>query len=129
MLLSLFVFLAIPAFALGLAGDNIVTLPDGTQLQGKKEGNVIAFKGVRFAQPPVGPLRWSAPQSWVNPNTSEVYDASKWGSKCLQKEGGGSEDCLFLNIFVSLDSISSGEDVPVGIFVHGKPEKLYSAGK
>lgn len=101
---------------------NTVTLPDGTQLRGKREGDVVAFRGVRYAEPPIGSLRWAPPQPWKNPDISQVYEAAHWGSKCMQKQGGGSEDCLFLNIFVNVKDLE--ENAPVGIFVHGKLNML-----
>jgi len=115
-----------------LKGDQIptVVLPDGTTLTGVQEGSVAVFRGVRFAQPPVGNLRWAPPVPWVNNSTNVVVDASQFGSTCKQFLWGndgllspdhGSEDCLFLNIFVDTTTISSWESksVPVGIFVHG----------
>ncbi|CAE7560468.1 cryS, partial [Symbiodinium microadriaticum] len=97
-----------------------VTLPDGTQLKGKSEGTTTTFKGIPFAQPPVGDLRWAPPQPWVNPDVSQVLDATDWGNVCVQKkEGGGNEDCLYLNVFVNMDMANSTSKLPVGIYVHG----------
>lgn len=77
--------------------EQLVTLPDGTILKGVHRGNVVAFKGVRYAEPPLGQLRWAPPQPWQNPDTSVVYDASKFGSACKQgitaKASWGNEDC------------------------------------
>lgn len=64
--------------------DTIITLPDGTKLQGIQEGNIVAFKGVPFAMPPVGNLRWAPPQPWVNSNVDQVLDATKHGHACTQ---------------------------------------------
>ena len=97
-----------------------ITLTDGTQLKGKTEGSITTFKGIPYAQPPVGNLRWAPPQAWTNPDTSQVLDATDWGNVCVQKkEGGGDEDCLFLNVFVDLDKVNSTAKVPVGVYVHG----------
>lgn len=108
----------------------VVTLADGTQLQGKLDKSIATFKAVPFAQPPVGALRFSPPVPWVNPNISEVLDATKHGHFCPQYLWGddglfddSNEDCLTLNIFVNADVINRqmGENdlLPVGIFVHG----------
>lgn len=111
--------------------DPVVILPDGTQLKGITEGGVSAFRGVRFAQPPINSLRWAPPVPWVNNDTSIIYDASKFGHNCKQVLWGddglfssdhGNEDCLFLNIYVDLDAVKNSNkngSLPVGVFVHG----------
>lgn len=114
------------------AANPLAVLPDGTQLQGVKEGSVSAFRGIRFAQPPINALRWAPPRPWVNPNISEIVDATAFGHTCKQVLWGDdglfssdheSEDCLFLNVYVNLDIQNSTSDdknlLPVGVFVHG----------
>ena len=92
----------------------------GGSIRGARAGTspeVVAFKGVPFAAPPVGPLRWSAPEpvrDWEG-----VRDATKSGSICVQ--GGGqdipqSEDCLFLNVWAPSETT---EPRPVMVWVHG----------
>ena len=77
-----------------------VELEDGTRLRGTREGPLPAststatststavavdcFRGVPFAQAPVGELRWRPPLQWHNPNTSEVLDATTFGHTCVQ---------------------------------------------
>ncbi|KAK7501814.1 hypothetical protein BaRGS_00006900 [Batillaria attramentaria] len=95
-----------------------------------------AFRGIPYAKPPVGDLRFAKPQP---PQPfSGVHDASKYGSMCLQVALGPvhpmSEDCLFLNVFApftprnSLSSSSASEGrnetstagpYPVLVFIHG----------
>jgi para-nitrobenzyl esterase len=71
---------------------------------------VRVFKGIPFAAPPVGALRWQAPQPV--PKWKGVRDASKFGDVCIQPAGQGrlniaymegspaaSEDCLYLNVW------------------------------
>jgi len=80
------------------------------------------FKGIPYAQPPVGPLRWRLPQppmAWQG-----VRDAGSYGAACPQPPmrwskdaGAGSEDCLFLNVWSP--EISSGTGLPVMVFIHG----------
>lgn len=106
-----------------------VVLSDGTQLKGTQDGTVSAFRGIRFAQPPVNELRWAPPRSWVNSNVSNVVDATVFGHTCKQILWGddglfssdhGNEDCLFLNVYVNLDVHRDSNDLlPVGVFVHG----------
>ena len=71
------------------------------------DGKVRTFKGIPFAAPPVGPLRWKAPQP-VAPWTG-VRQASEYGARCMQgsiysdmifHDSGPSEDCLYLNLWM-----------------------------
>jgi para-nitrobenzyl esterase len=74
-------------------------------VSGTIEHNVLVFKGIPFAQPPVGALRWRPPQT-VRPWRG-VRSATAWGHICMQERkvdpGIGteepSEDCLTLNVF------------------------------
>jgi len=101
-------------------GSPSVTLVDGTTLIGTRGEGVDSFKGVRYAQPPVGSLRWKPPQLYVNVNNSDKVDATKFGAHCLQDTWpNGSEDCLFLNVYMG-DSVDVGaHNLPVVIFFHG----------
>ena len=53
-------------------------------------GNVAAFRGIPYAAPPVGTLRWRPPQP-VRPWKPAVLNASTYGSKCVQPSGNGTE--------------------------------------
>jgi para-nitrobenzyl esterase len=116
--------------------ENRVTLSDGTTLQGKMLGEVTEFLGIRYAQPPgkrylcrcrlfsppvtVGKLRWKPPSPYTNPNTQDIVDSTHYGEICSQAEGSfilGSEDCLYLNVFVHLNNTSS--KVPIALYIHG----------
>jgi para-nitrobenzyl esterase len=82
------------------------------------------FKGVPFAQPPVGELRWAPPQAM--PWQGELV-ATEFGQPCLQPtpadgrpNGGGvsgpsSEDCLYLNIWAPVDAKSA----PIMLWLYG----------
>lgn len=93
----------------------------GTQsgaVQGVLEGDIVAFRGIPYAAPPVGNLRWRPPQPPVS--WSGIRDASSFGNICIQRNAGqavGSEDCLVLNIFVSQNQ--QGPREPVMVFLHG----------
>lgn len=91
----------------------IVTIQQG-QLLGKVSNNrygkqFYSFQGIPFAKPPLGALRFKAPQPperWVG-----VRNATKEGSECfsldmLVKVLVGSEDCLFLNVYTPTVSLS-----------------------
>ena len=82
--------------------------------------NLVAFRGIPYAAPPVGALRWQPPQppiSWGN-----TRDASTFGNICPQLNASnqlvGSEDCLFLNIYASSQP-AHNQQQPVMVFIHG----------
>src|SRR5580658_8833702 len=104
---AILVLLAIPVFAADTAP--VVTVMSGTvnsgQLRGALlEGGGAVFKGIPYAQAPVGDLRWHEPQP-VKP-WAGVRDASSFGAACAQNSGtrpmaNSQEDCLFLNVWNS----------------------------
>ena len=106
-----------------VCSQEFVTLPDGTKLQGRLRNSVVSFKGIRYAEPPLGSLRWAPPVKWSNPNPDEIIDAINFGGMCTQKYVGGKEDCLFLNVYTPDVAINSNDTdallLPVAIFVHG----------
>jgi para-nitrobenzyl esterase len=92
-------------------------------LQGTRDGDIVSFKGIPYAQPPVGDLRWRPPQpveAW-----SEVRDATAFGPDCLQPASDSevlattpSEDCLYLNVWAPA-SADPGDGLPVLVWIHG----------
>jgi carboxylesterase type B len=97
-----------------LAADEVRTA-EGVY-KGAIEGNLRVFRGLRYAAPPVGNLRFRAP----TPPTSftGTNDATTFKSNCFQPAGGGSvgeEDCLFLNLWSHNDDTIR----PVLVFLHG----------
>jgi para-nitrobenzyl esterase len=94
-----------------------------------KAAGVTVFKGVPFAKPPVGDLRWHAPEP-IKP-WKGVRVANKWGDVCLQPHGKGrpnitvdepgspamSEDCLYLNVWTGAKK--PGEKRPVMVWIYG----------
>jgi para-nitrobenzyl esterase len=87
---------------------------------------VLVWKGIPYAAPPVGELRWKPPAPAVH--WKGVRDAKEFGSACWQPEpnpesfyGGGpierDEDCLYLNVWSAAKS--SDEARPVMVWVHG----------
>ncbi|UXA05777.1 carboxylesterase/lipase family protein [Mycobacterium sp. SMC-2] len=94
-------------------------------VRGSVEGRVSAWKGVRYAAPPVGDLRFRVPQPperWT-----EVADATSFGPACpqpvfrnmpLDLGAPQGEDCLRLNIWASADT-EPGEAKPVMVWLHG----------
>ena len=69
-------------------------------IAGDPTTGVNAFLGIRYGQPPVGPLRWKPPQA-PSPGQGSIV-AGTPGNICTQVQAGeltGFEDCLFLNVF------------------------------
>ncbi|KAF8150598.1 alpha/beta-hydrolase [Crassisporium funariophilum] len=100
-----------------------VTLDYGTfdGLRNDSTG-IIYFRGVRFADAPVGDLRWRAP---VVPPTKDLgkVDATKFANECIQTTQttvttGTSEDCLFGNVFIPLNT-NVNSKLPVMVWFHG----------
>jgi hypothetical protein len=99
----------------------LVKLPDGTRLQGVtiENSTVNAFKGIRFAQAPLGTLRFAPPKKYANPNPGGIVDAGRYGASCVQGfplSMIGEEDCLFLNVWTPADATSKSA-LPVGTYV------------
>jgi para-nitrobenzyl esterase len=101
---------------------------DSGELQGVVDDGVASFKGIPFAAPPVGELRWRPPQPaarWTG-----VRQAAEFGADCMQGRFGPppapgapparvpSEDCLFLNVWRPA-SATSGAKLPVMVWIHG----------
>jgi para-nitrobenzyl esterase len=107
-----------------LADAPVVHTQNGDVL-GVLQGSVESFKALPYAAPPVGDLRWKAPQdpaNWLG-----VRDGSKFSSACTQKKDVsviGSEDCLYLNVFRP----RGAHGLPVIVFVHGGHNAIDSAG-
>ena len=98
----------------------VVAVEQG-QLQGVALDGGVAFRGVPFAAPPVGPLRWRPPAPAASWNG--VRDATKSGLPCAQpdlgwngvKVTGSSEDCLTLNVWAP----TAAHGLPVMVWIHG----------
>ncbi len=114
---------ALTATAQGAQSTARVRIETGV-VAGEPGGEVIAFKGIPFAAPPVGALRWRPPQpaaSWIG-----VRSATHYGHDCMQKPFPSdaaplgttpSEDCLVLNVWRPAKSTS--HKLPVMVWIYG----------
>ena len=102
-----------------------LTIANGT-IEGEFDikTNIQSFKGIPFAQPPVGDLRWKAPQPLTN--WTGVKQTKKFGPRAIQsnvfgdmgfRSDGMSEDCLYLNVWSPAKS--ANEKLPVLVYFYG----------
>jgi para-nitrobenzyl esterase len=93
-------------------------------VEGTDESGIRVFKGVPFAAPPVGDLRWREPQPVKN--WQGVRKADKFGPRAMQRalfgdmnfrSNGVSEDCLYLNVWTP--SKTGKKNLPVLVYFYG----------
>ncbi|MES1261116.1 MAG: carboxylesterase family protein [Acidobacteriota bacterium] len=106
------------------APDRVKTASGTLEGAGPQSSGVREFKGIPFAEPPVGDLRWSPPQpvkAWTG-----VRQATGFGPRCMQqalfgdmgfRSNGMSEDCLYLNVWTPAKSGS--QKLPVMVYFFG----------
>jgi len=118
--------------------EDIFVTANGEHLMGESIDGIAVFRGVPFAQPPVGDLRWRAPLPPVPRSGPQLADS--FSPACMQADyivdwyadvieafdgervwaarpSGFSEDCLYLNIWSPQPEAGAG--LPVMVYVHG----------
>jgi para-nitrobenzyl esterase len=120
-ILSLLLF--IPTVGAGQTATPTVRIASG-EVRGEASGNLMIFKGIPFAAPPVASLRWRPPQpvqAWKG-----VRSAMEFGNECMQFPSSGnaaplrahlSEDCLYLNVWAPAHP--ANKSLPVMVWIHG----------
>ncbi|HEX8445765.1 MAG TPA: carboxylesterase/lipase family protein [Sphingomonas sp.] len=112
------------------AGDAPIVTVESGRLQGvadERLPSVRVFRGIPFAAPPTGALRWREPHpasSW-----SGVRPATTFGPRCMQqplfsdmmfRSPAPSEDCLYLNVWTPADAVQGARrKLPVLVYVYG----------
>ncbi|KAI2732771.1 hypothetical protein CBS147332_1910 [Penicillium roqueforti] len=138
--ISSLVFLALTTAPAGLATPVQTSSPvvdlDYATYQGYYDNtyDLNVFKGIRYAAPPVGKLRWQPPQSPAVNKTS-IQSATEQPPLCPQSGAAqlpelygfgsalGNEDCLFLNLYAP----PGAKDLPVLLWIHGGGYGLFGA--
>ena len=113
-------------------------ISEGPIIGAEGENDTYVWKGIPFAEPPLGELRWKAPKnpsSWV-----DTLEASTFKSGCFQRSStfgedgdndwSGSEDCLYLNVWTPKlmpMEINESKQLPVMMWIHGGGNTVGSA--
>ncbi len=108
-----------------LAADRVKTANGILESTSAAKDGVRNFKGIPYAQPPVGDLRWQEPQPVKN--WTGARNADQFGPRCMQRTSPGadywfrsngmSEDCLYLNVWTPAKS--GDERLPVLAYIFG----------
>lgn len=116
--------LALLTFTAVYAADNVKTAHGVLEGTANPATGIRMFKGIPYAQPPIGDLRWKEPQSpkdWTG-----VRKADQFGPRCAQRpvfgdmnfrSNGMGEDCLYLNVWTPAKS--GNASLPVLVYFYG----------
>jgi len=122
---ALFAIALLPACGAQGVADPLNVSVTGGQVRGVETGEVITWKGIPFAAPPVGELRWRPPQPV--PAWQGILNADTFKADCAQKPFPAdaaplgvtpAEDCLGINIWKS-SAAASDQPLPVLVWIYG----------
>ena len=111
--------------------DSLRNTQEGLVIGMEGENKTFSWKGIPFAKPPIGELRWKAPKDSSTWNGTleaiEFKSACFQGSSMIQGDSedkwSGSEDCLYLNIWtpqLTQDQLENNQEkLPVMMWIHG----------
>jgi para-nitrobenzyl esterase len=123
-------FVIVAILCLDLSAQQPVATTENGSVSGYKSGDISIYKGIPFAAPPVGDLRWKAPQpvkNWTGVLKCDKFSASPmqrnpvpfmmWTEEFITPPGNLSEDCLYLNIWSPAKS--PNDKLPVFVWIYG----------
>ena len=101
------------------ASTNAAVVTENGPVKSTVAFGVEQFLAIPYAAPPVGNLRWMPPQPHAR--WHGVLRSSNFGSRCIQQDGSGSEDCLTLNVFrpIAHKNQNKSNPLPVMVWIHG----------
>ena len=127
---TLWLFVVIAFCSVNLSAQLSVIQTENGPVSGYRSGDVNIFKGIPFAAPPVGDLRWKTPQpvkNWTavlkcdkfsaSPMQSKPVPFMMWTEEFITPPEKLSEDCLYLNIWTPAKSAM--EKLPVFVWIYG----------
>ncbi len=116
------ILLAIAAVAMTATAASAAVKVEQGLVEGKVEDGLTVYRGIPFAAPPVGNLRWRGPQPAAK--WSGVRHAGKYAPYCPQNNFGpdytravSNEDCLYLNVWTPAKT--ANDKIPVLVWIHG----------